>query len=474
MMSRGGNIRTSSSSGALDSSFQLELVDVTSITLGRNSDDERIGPERMPCVVAILEELRRTDNILVTEIGERGLRDYLEDELMATTSNSSFCGDDNDCDVESDHPLCDWEFQDEESFRYIMEILQANMIYFLKRRYFDLERYREKKFHQNDRRSRCGSSSSSIAEDFQTVFDKALSSRYLANREKVAFRCFQKPYQLKGNGGMLPKNIQRALVRLHRRAGIYLPEEGRSHPAPTDHNRFEEGIDAYWIDLWWLCSSLLVWIIEPCVEITLSQENIHYNKKRRLDVPTTNKQNAAGFAKQSQPIAKIPFDLIQRHTQRLELFYDKVLLHDGPWDENEPDEDYVINNFKGDNEEDGYSDECADDEVGNGSNGTSIAAKGLGEASGSKGNETTQNIAAANEQNHGEGGIYSSIGNERIENPIANEQGKGTTGEWKNHRRLPSAGSITRSYGDDCEAMADMKIKAVCDSFWGTENDVFI
>ena len=62
----------------------------------------------------------------------------------------------------------------------------------------------------------------------------------------------------------------------------------------------------------------------------------------------------------------------------------------------------------------------------------------------------------------------------RIENPIANEQGKGTTGEWNNHRKLSSAGSTKRSYGDDFEAMADMKIKAVSDSFWGTENDIFI
>jgi len=267
-------------------------------------------PRRLPMVAAVFQELRRTDNILVTEIGRRGLLEYLQQGGMATTSISN---SNSSCDEEllschcHCHSVCDWELQNDASFRYLMEVLQANMIYFLKRRYFDLERCR---YHKHDhcncncdgahgkqqqqqqqhhpehdrRRTR-----SSIAEDFQTIFDKASSSRYLANRVQIAGHCFGKRHRPlpgdaksapRGDRGLTPETIQRALVRLHRRAGIFLPHtparSSHGHPASANqHNHNTNGTttttttttamedaasnddDAYWIDLWWVCSSIL-------------------------------------------------------------------------------------------------------------------------------------------------------------------------------------------------------------------------
>ena len=430
------------------------------------------NPWKINMVADIIRELRSTDNILVTEIGKKGLLEYIQQELMAT---SSTIGDGGHGHGDDDHrsSVCDWELQDEESFRYLMELLQANMIYFLKRRYFDLERCRyhhtnESHYHHletntmghnhphphENSQSRNRNRGNSIAEDFKTIFDKASSSRYLSNREHIAIHCFRKPYQKKRGGGaksatprggpgLSPKTIQKALVRLHRRAGIYLPPTGaRSHPssysttaaAASDycHNNnnasIKVGVDAYWIDMWCVCSSLLVWILEPCLEITRSmaappvcgspfdhyypqgdcsfphhanhgstdqiyqprdtqQQQEHYqqqqhhphhqqqqqhrplpspNKKRRIN--GINDDDPAGFVKQSHRVSRIPFDLIRTEAQKVGLFYDRVLLHDGLWDE-AIDEDYVCNYSDCDKDEDGDGDNEEDDDDNNTGNG---------------------------------------------------------------------------------------------------------
>ena len=456
------NSTTSSTSAtALESSFRLELVNLP-VWWHKHSEQAQVPAnsslfgsdglalQKLPWAAAVIEELRRTDNILVTEIGERGLLEYLHDGLMATSCDDS----DRDGDEEDEQPLpCDWELQDEASFHYLMEILQANMIYFLKRRYFDLERCRET---LSDSKS-----SNSIAHDFSIIFDKAFSSRYLTNREKVAHVCFQKPYQQKGNhNGICPKNIKDALVRLHRRAGIYLPPpiKGRSyHPAPAEHNALEDGVDAYWIDLWWVCSSLLAWILEPCLEITRSIENAdHYlcpTKRRKM---IHHSSDPAGFLRQR--LIKIPFSLIRSHTQTLGLYYDKVLLHDGPWDENE-DEDYIIYNSNNNSSSNGSNDQDSDDDDGcsdessqDKDTGAVIAASVLMEANGGRENgskETLKTPYGGNQQ----------------------QMGQGEKGNRKNHQ-TQMAGLTYRS--NECEARdknTNEAINAVYDSFWANKNE---
>jgi hypothetical protein len=450
-------------------------------------------PRKINMVADIIRELRSTDNILITEIGKKGLLEYIQQGLMVSGSTSDDDGnghghDDGHNDNDPRYSVCDWELQDEESFRYLMELLQANMIYFLKRRYFDLERCRyhhttETKCHPHDttghhqhrphENNPSRNRSNSIAEDFKTIFDKASSTRYLSNREHIAIHCFRKPYQKKRRGGtnnaipregpgLFPKTIQMALVRLHRRAGIYLPPTGaRSHPSSysyssasasnIDNASRKDGVDAYWIDMWRVCSSLLVWILEPCLKITRSmaappmcgspfdhqyprgdcsfphhanhecharhkqqqlqpkqlQGHQHRqlqspNKKRRID--GINDDDPAGFAKQSHRVSRIPFELIRTEAQKVGLFFDRVLLHDGLWDE-EIDEDYKDKDADGDNEGDDYDSNTGNDDTGKNDN----------EHDGN-GSDAVENVANGEEnyQNQGERKGENEIGKDWI------------------------------------------------------------
>jgi hypothetical protein len=496
---------------------------------------EKDDPQKLPMVADIIRELRSTDNILVTEIGKKGLLEYIQQGLMASSTSGGGGNDDDHRHHQTCpcHSVCDWELQDEGSFRYLMELLQANMIYFLKRRYFDLERCRyhhtkESHYHHHETTGHHHqlqhekNRSSSIAEDFKTIFDKASSSRYLSNREQIAIHCFRKPYQKKRGGakkatprgglGLSPQTIQKALVRLHRRAGIYLPPTGaRSHPSSYSvtasnycHNNasMEDGVDAYWIDLWRVCSSLLVWILEPCLEITRSlaappvrgspfdhhyaqgdsscphhtnhekmrrstdqlyhtrdtqhqqqqhQQQHHLlpppNKKRRIIDITDD--DPAGFVKQSHRISRIPFDLIRTEAQRVGLFYDRVLLHDGLWDE-EIDEDYVCSysdsdsdndgDGDGDDEEDDDDNDNGNDDKENDDNDSDIAdnaANVSGEENGSKGKG----------QNQGE------------------RKGANWNGNGKD-RRQPTGNDDD---DDDCDDRDDVDAMAMYNSFWADE-----
>ncbi len=468
----GSNSTTSSTSAtALDSSFRLELVNLPvwwrHAEQAKEGTNDGLALQKLPWAAAVIEELRRTDNILVTEIGERGLLEFLQDGLMPTSCDDIVDRDGDEAD-EQQIP-CDWELQDEASFRYLMEILQANMIYFLKRRYFDLERCRDT---PSDSKS-----SNSIAKDFSIIFDKASSSRYLTNRGKVAHVCFLKPYQQKGNhNGICPKTIKNALVRLHRRAGIYLPQpvKGRSyHPSPVEHNSLEDGVDAYWIDLWWVCSSLLTWILEPCLEITRSIENAdHYlcpTKRRKMI--HNHSSDPAGFLRQR--LIKIPFSLIRSHTQTIGLYYDKVLLHDGPWDENE-DEDYVIynsnnssSNINNDQDSDD-DDDCSDESSQDKDTRAVIAAKELMEANGGNG---TMPIAEAKLQNQG----WENGSNETFKTPYFVNQpqtGEGKRGNRKNHPTQMTGLTCRSNEYEAQDKNSNEEINAVAyDSFWANKNE---
>lgn len=418
----------------VDNSFRLELVPLPawSQSLGNESPILSIAPQKWPWVVTILGELRQTDNIFVTEIGKSGLLEFLQGGVMACSNR--FTSHDNEDQIHH----CHWEFQDDACFRYLMEILQANIIYFLKRRYFDMERCRETSHDQR------ATSTASIAEDFQSIFGKASSTRYLANRERVALNCFKETYhQQKGRSFLAPEAIQKALARLHHRAGIYLPER-----LYTSHYE----IDSYWIDLWWVCSTLLLWILEPCLEITVSLEIDPYQlqKKQRVELPTAMRAyDATGFVKQSQQVAKIPFRLIRANTEKLGLVYDKVLLHEGPWDEEEADEDFVLPiDIEHCRDEDDDSESASD----NSDAGIAIVAKILADAK-----QMSRNLEAK-QLNYGEGdGIGSNKRKEAFQ-VQANEQW-----EWKNRKRRYSA--------HDHEVIDETRLKAVYDSFWANGNE---
>lgn len=420
----------------VDESIRLEFVPlpVWSQSVERGNPMLSIAPHEWPCVGTILGELRRTDNIFVTEIGEKGLLKYLQYDLM--TCSNRFASEESHIAVNlEDHQLagCDWEFQDDASFRYLMEILEANMIYFLKRRYFHMERCRETGYDHR------GTTTTTIAEDFQTVFGKPSSTQYLANRERVEFHCFKKTYQQKGRSFLVPEAIRKALARLHHRAGIYFPE--RSYPN-------QHGIDSYWIDLWWVCSTLLLWILEPCVEITVSlevdQNQLH--KKECAELPTTLTANAVtGFAKQSRQVATIPFRLLRANTQKLGLFYDRVLLHEGPWDEEEDDEEYTIPHNRKDckDDDDGskfsYDPDDSDDDI-------AIVAKISTEA---KELGRNQGVSlSSNDYWEGDG-----IGSKK----------RNKDEEWEGENRKRSKLVEQPSFNGDVGETDDMRLKAVYD-----------
>jgi hypothetical protein len=459
-------------------------------------------PRKLPMVADIVEELKRTDNILVTEIGKRGLLEYLKEGWMGSSGGNE---DEDDlqlamlCDC---HLNFDWELKDDASFWYLMEILQANMIYFLKRRYFDLERYRSdshgnhsyNRFHESDGRTH-SNSSRSIAEDFRTIFDKASTTRYLANRERIASRCFRRFYQQKNKAkakgyhaqGLAPPTIRKALVRLHRRAGIYLPFSGiRGHPSSCHNQPLQDGVDNYWIDMWWICSSLLGWILEPCLKITFAgacechgtsmrrsdwlyrqQHSSRPPKKARLqsmegneNEKENNEDDRVGFIKQSHRVLKIPLGLIRTEVQRLGLYYDNVLLHDGPWDD-EIDENYVCkyNNsysnraLKEDSDEDDdgafldeRDDDCADE--------YEIDGDVHGDG-GEKDDSNPLNVSGETKCLGDKDAKSDSITNDR-------NQGEGNAKKGKGRNLQDSMNDID----DNCEKMEDDKAMAVYNSFW--------
>ncbi len=426
----------------MDESIRLELVPLPAWSQSVEGGNPMlsIAPHEWPWVGTILGELRRTDNIFVTEIGERGLLKYLQYDLMTCSNRFSSEKSRMTANLEDRQVAdCDWEFQDDASFRYLMEILEANMIYFLKRRYFYMERCRETSYNHRD------STTTTIAEDFQTVFGKPSSTQYLANRERVEFHCFKKAYQQKGRSSVVPEAIRKALARLHHRAGIYFPE--RSYP-----NQY--GIDSYWIDLWWVCSTLLLWILEPCVEITVSlevdQHQLH--KKECAELQTTLKANAVtGFAKQSRQVVTIPFRLLRANTQKLGLFYDRVLLHEGPWDEQEDDEEYTIppNHKDCKDDDDGskfsYTHDHSDDDI-------AIAAKISTEAK-----ELVRNQVVSQSNNDYEKG-----------DGIGSRKRKKTTQvlvdeEWEGENRKRSKLTEQLSLHRDVAETDDMRLKAVYD-----------
>jgi len=486
------NSSTGTNVGALDSSFQLELVGLPvwfrhaegqprdSSLFGR---DDGLAPQKRPWAAVIIEEIWKTDNIFVTEIGERDLREYLQQGLIPNSNTTSTSSNKND----EKQPPREWELQNAaSSFRYLMEILQANMIYFLQRRYFDLERCRDMPPSHHSRQSK----NSSIVEDFQTIFDKTCSSRYLTNREHVANICFKKSYHRKGHSGLSPKTIQRALVRLHRRAGIYVPMpiKGRSyHPAPIGQNGLDVGVDAYWIDLWWICSSLLAWILEPCLEITCYTDCSHSHKRRRKMVLPTNSTGdpTVGFPKH-QRIIKIPFKLIRSHTQSLGLYYDKVLLHDGPWNEEE-DEDWVwmegnseiiidsiassTSSSNGDDDGDDSSEGSTDESSVTEYNRTTMLATVLANANGSM-NQDKIITAEAKVQHQGKGNGSNLEGTQN--NAIANQQtGMGTEGIGENDQIMYQHAdlTITRVDYEGKDKDIGLLTKAVFDTSWANESE---
>jgi len=206
------------------------------------------------------------------------------------------------------------------------------------------------------------------------------------------------------------------------------------------------------------------------------------SKKRQTTSKTASNHDydPGGFATQYRRVWKIDFSMIRNEAQRVGLFYDKVLLHDGPW-ENEPgdDEDYVFCEDSSSNEECGDEDERddgsrADSEEKHHDGSISCRINRSDDA------DSDGTNALSVENNDPRGNDFVLEEDDQNNSPI---EGKGMNGKGKNRQlKERKKRSITTSIcttknddgtsGDDAlEEGEDAQLMAVYNSFWTDENE---